>query len=112
MTKRDASFVRFADKPISYKAWGEVRRKNMIARIMSGMVMTLMGLAVLAGLAIIALFAASVAVIGAVAIGAIGLTALFTRKPAEVRIPAEDGKGIYEARQTSSSKTGSTWTVY
>ncbi|MFT4074106.1 MAG: hypothetical protein QM647_01150 [Asticcacaulis sp.] len=102
MTKRDASFVRSA-----YKPWGEVRRKNMIARLLSSLMMTLIGLAVVAGLAVLALFAASVAMIGAAVVGVMGLTAFLTRKPAKVRIHAEDGKGVYEAR-----KNGSTWTVY
>lgn len=102
MIMRDASFVRSA-----YKPWGEVRRKNLIARLVTGMVTTLAGLAVVAGLALVALFAASVAMVGAAVIGVMGLTAFVTRKPAKVRIHAEDGKGVYEAR-----KTGSTWTVY
>lgn len=104
MNKRDASFVRFAR---SYKPWGEVRRKNLIARVVSGVMMTVAGLAVVAGLALLALFAASVAVVGAAVIGGMALMALITRKPAKVNIKADDGKGIYEAR-----KTGSTWTVY
>jgi hypothetical protein len=104
MTKRDASFARFAR---SYKPWGEVRRKNLIARVVTGVAMTLAGLAVVAGLAVLALFAASVAVVGAAVVGVMGLMALVTRKPSKVRIHADDGKGVYEAR-----KDGSTWTVY
>jgi hypothetical protein len=102
MIMRDASFVRSA-----YKPWGEIRRKNLIARIVTGMVTTLVGLAVVAGLALVALFAASLAMIGAAVVGIMGLMAFVTRKPAKVHIQTEDGKGVYEAR-----KTGSTWTVY
>lgn len=104
MTKRDAPFARFAR---SYKPWGEIRRKNLIARIVTGVAMTLAGLAVVAGLAVLALFAASVAVVGAAVVGVMGVMALITRKSAKVRIHADDGKGVYEAR-----KEGSTWTVY
>ena len=86
---------------------GEVRRKNLIARVVTSVAMTLLGLAVVAGLAVLAIFAASVAVVGAAVIGVMGLTAFLTRRQAKVRIHAEDGKGVYEAR-----KTGSTWTVY
>ena len=104
MTQRDASFARFAR---SYKPWGEIRRKNLIARVVTGLAMTVAGLAVAAGVALLVVFAASVAVVGAVVIGVLGLMALVTRKPAKVRIHTDDGKGIYEAR-----KQGSTWTVY
>jgi hypothetical protein len=104
MTKRDAFSVRFAR---NYQPWGEVRRKNLIARVVTGVAMAVAGLAVLAGLALLVVFAASVAVVGAAVIGMMGLMALLTRKPAKVRIHAEDGKGVYEAR-----KQGSTWTVY
>lgn len=104
MTKRDASFARFAR---SYKPWGEIRRKNLIARVVTGVAMTVAGLAIAAGVALLMLFAASVAVVGAAVVGFMGLMALITRKPAKVRIHADDGKGIYEAR-----KDGSTWTVY
>ncbi len=104
MNKRDASFVRFAR---SYKPWGEVRRKNLIARVVTGVAMAIAGLTVLAGLALLVVFAASVAVVGAAVIGTMGLMTLVTRKPARVRIHADDGKGVYEAR-----KDGSTWTVY
>ena len=104
MTQRNASFARFAR---SYKPWGEIRRKNLIARVVTGVAMTVAGLAVAAGVALLMLFAASVAVVGAAVVGVMGLMALITRKPAKVRIHADDGKGIYEAR-----KDGSTWTVY
>lgn len=104
MTKRDAAFIRFAR---SYKPWGEVRRKNLIARVVTSVAMTLLGLAVVAGLAVLAIFAASVAVVGAAVIGVMGLTAFLTRRHAKISIKADDGKGVYEAR-----KTGSTWTVY
>ena len=104
MTQRNASFARFAR---GYKPWGEIRRKNLIARVVTGVAMTLAGLAVAAGVVLLMLFAASVAVVGAAVVGVMGLMALITRKPAKVRIHADDGKGIYEAR-----KDGSTWTVY
>jgi len=104
MTKRDASFARFAR---SYKPWGEVRRKNLIARVVYALAMTVAGLAALAGLALLFVFAASVAVVGALVVGGMALMALITRKPAKVNIKADDGKGIYEAR-----KQGTTWTVY
>jgi len=104
MTQRNASFARFAR---SYKPWGEIRRKNLIARVVTGVAMTVAGLAVAAGVALLMLFAASVAVVGAAVVGVMGLMALITRKPAKVRIHADDGKGVYEAR-----KDGSTWTVY
>ena len=104
MTQRNASFARFAR---SYKPWGEIRRKNLIARVVTGVAMTVAGLAVAAGVALLMLFAASVAVVGAAVVGIMGLMALITRKPAKVRIHADDGKGVYEAR-----KDGSTWTVY
>ena len=104
MTQRNASFARFAR---SYKPWGEIRRKNLIARVVTGVAMTVAGLAIAAGVALLMLFAASVAVVGAAVVGFMGLMALITRKPAKVRIHADDGKGIYEAR-----KDGSTWTVY
>jgi len=101
MSDRQASFGR------SYRPWGQVKRKNLISRIVYAMIMTAVGLAVLAGLALLFIFAASVAVAAVVAFGLMGLAALFTRKPSQVRVRSDDGKGVYEARQR-----GSTWTVY
>lgn len=109
MTKRDMSFASFANAYASgaYKPWGQLRRKNLIARIVYAMGMAVAGLAVLGVVALLVVFAASVAVVGAVVIGLMGLMALIRRKPAKLRVHADDGKGVYEAR-----KDGSTWTVY
>ena len=103
MTKRDAPFT-FAN---AYKPWGQMRRKNLIARVAYGVAMTVAGLALLAGIALLVVFAASVVVVSAAVVGLMALMALVTRKPAKVTIKSDDGKGLYEAR-----KQGSTWTVY
>ncbi|CAL4866682.1 hypothetical protein MMA231_00926 [Asticcacaulis sp. MM231] len=105
MTKRDMSFASFASG--AYKPWGQLRRKNLIARIVYAMGMAVAGLAVLGVVALLAVFAASVAVIGAVVVSLMGAMALIRRKPSKVRVNTDDGKGVYEAR-----KDGSTWTVY
>lgn len=105
MTKRDMSFASFASG--AYKPWGQLRRKNLIARIIYGMGMAVAGLAVLGVFVLLAVFAASVAVVGSIVIALMGAMALIRRKPSKVRVHADDGKGVYEAR-----KDGSTWTVY
>jgi len=91
----------------SYRPWGQVKRRNLISRVLYAMMMTVIGLAVLAGMVLLFVFAASVAVAAVVAFGLMGLAALFTRKPSQVRVHSDNGKGVYEAR-----RRGSTWTVY
>ncbi|ESQ86214.1 hypothetical protein AEAC466_03190 [Asticcacaulis sp. AC466] len=104
MNQRETSFARFTR---SYQPWGQVRRKNLIARVVTGLAMVLAGVAVMAALALLVVFAASVAVVGALVVGGMALMAFLTRKPAKVHLRTDDGKGVYEAR-----KHGSTWTVY
>lgn len=93
----------------AYQSWGQVRRKNLIARLVHGAVMTLVGLAALAGLALTVVFAASVAVLGVAGVALMGLMALLRRTPVRVFVKAEKPKadGVFEAR-----KSGSTWIVY
>lgn len=91
----------------SYRPWGQVKRKNLISRIVYAMVMTAVGLAVLAGLVLLFVFAASVAVAAVLAFGLMGIAAVFSRKTSQVRVRSDNGKGVYEAH-----KRGSTWTVY
>ena len=105
MSERDTSFASFTR---SYRPWGHMKRKNLITRVVYGLVMTAVGLAVLAGIALLVVFAASVVAVGVVALGLMALAAVFTRKPAKVHVRSEDkGNGVYEAR-----KSGSTWIVY
>ena len=110
MSDQDSSFATLSDTHRSYseqrayRPWGQVRRKNLIARVVYGLVMTVVGLAVLAGLALLVVFAASVVVAGVVACALMAVMASFTRKPAKVAIRAD---GVIEAR-----KKGSTWTAY
>ncbi len=106
MSENDTSFASFSR---NYRPWGQVKRKNLISRIIYGVVMTAVGLAVLAALVLLAIFAASIVVAGVVALGLMAVAAVFTRKPAKVQVRSEDTKaaGIYEAR-----KSGSTWIVY
>ena len=86
-----------------------MRRKNLIARVVYGVVMTAVGLAVLAGLALLVVFAASVVAVSVVALGLMAVMATLTRKPVKVTIRDNDIKadGVLEAR-----KKGSTWEVY
>jgi len=100
------------DRYTSYaanKAWGQVRRKNLIARLVHGVMMTGVGLAALAGLALAVVFAASVALLGVIGVALMGLMAVIRRAPVRVFVKAEKPKadGIFEAR-----KSGSTWIVY
>jgi len=102
----------FASFKRSYQPWGQVRRRNMVSRVLHIVSMTALGLALLAGIALLVVFAASVAVVGAAALALMALAAFVTRKPVRVFVrgqdkPKDDGKGIYEAR-----KSGSTWSVY
>lgn len=95
----------------NYRPWGQVRRKNMMSRLIHILSMTLLGLVALAALALVAVFAASVVVAGVVAVALFAFGAFLTRTPARIfiraREPRDDGKGVYEAR-----KKGSTWSVY
>ncbi len=102
MTDRDTSYS-------ANQAWGQIRRKNLIARVMHGAVMALVGLAALAGLALAVVFAASVAVLGVAGVAMMGLMTLIRRAPVRVFVKAEKPKanGVFEAR-----KSGSTWIVY
>ena len=105
MSEQDTSFASFSR---NYRPWGQVKRKNLISRVIYAMVMTAVGLAVLAGLALLFIFAASAVVVGVIALGLMALAAAFTRKPAKVQVRGDDkGAGVYEAR-----KSGSTWIVY
>lgn len=108
MTDRDTSFVSFKR---DYRPWGQVRRKNLMSRLIRIFSMSILGLAVLAGVVLLVVFAASVAVVGAAAVALFALGTFIARKPARIFIKARDtrdnGKGVYEAR-----KTGSTWSVY
>lgn len=105
MSDQDPGFSAFARH---YRPWGQVRRKNLISRIVYGMIMTVVGLAVLAGVALLVVFAGVVVVGGVIAFAAMALLAAITRRPSKVFVrtpPRADG--VLEAR-----KNGSTWTVY
>lgn len=106
MSDQDTNFAAFSR---TYRPWGQMRRKNLISRILYGMMMTLVGLAVLAGLAVLVVFAGMVVVAGVVAFALMAVAAVFTRKPSKVFVRAEQPRadGVMEAR-----KKGSTWTVY
>ena len=106
MTDQDS---RFASYSRTYRPWGQVRRQNLIGRIVHGMLMTALGLGALAAVALLFVFAASVAVIGVVTLGLVTAAAFLRRTPAKifVRHSQPNGKGVYEAR-----KKGSTWVVY
>ena len=106
MSDQQSSFAPYAR---TYRPWGQVRRKNLIARIAYGLTMTVLGLGVLAALVLLFIFAASVAVVGVVALALVTLGAFLRRSPpAKIFVHAKpDGKGVYEAR-----KKGSTWIVY
>lgn len=99
----------FASLKLSYRPWGQVRRRNLVSRILFVVSMSLLGLGILAGLALLFVFAASVAVIGVVAGGLLALASCLFRKPAHISVHAkrDDGKGVYQAK-----KRGSTWRVY
>ena len=109
MTDQDSGFASYAR---SYRPWGQVRRQNLIGRVVHGMIMTALGLGALAALALLFIFAASVAVVGVVALGLLAVAAFLRRTPAKIFVHAErnasgQGSGVYEAR-----KKGSTWIVY
>ncbi|MGZ3306144.1 MAG: hypothetical protein ACXU8U_09825 [Asticcacaulis sp.] len=107
MSQHQSSFASFSR---TYRPWGQVRRQNLIARIVHGMMMTALGLGVMAALVLLFIFAASVAVVGVVALGLIAAAAFLRRTPAKIFVretEAKAGKGLYEAR-----RKGSTWVVY
>jgi hypothetical protein len=105
MTDRDTSFASFNR---SYRPWGQVRRKNLMSRLVHILSMTILGVVTLAALALVVVFAASVAVVVVAAVVLLTLGAFLARKPARIFVRArDDGKGVYEAR-----KKGSTWSVY
>ncbi len=93
----------------SYRPWGDVRRKSLIARVFHMAMMTVLGLGIMAALALTFVFAASLLVIGIAAAGVMALVATFMRKPARafVRSEAPKADGVLDAR-----KDGTTWTVY
>lgn len=91
----------------SYRPWGEVRRKNLIARVLYGMLMTVIGLGIIAALVVLAIFAGALALAGATAFALMALVAVVRRKPVRIFVRSEDPKGILQAK-----KDGSTWTVY
>ncbi len=103
----------FASFKLSYRPWGQVRRRNLVARILYVVSMSLLGLGILAGLALLFVFAASVAVIGVIAGGLLALAAFLFRTPARIFIHShrdsvrDNGKGVYQAH-----KHGSSWRVY
>ncbi len=99
MAVQDPSFSR------SYRPWGQVRRKNMIARVLYAMLMTVAGLGILAGLVLLAIFASAALVVAVAAFAVMGAVATLRRKPARVFVRTDDK--IMEAR-----KSGTTWTVY
>lgn len=100
---------RFESYSRTYRPWGQVRRQNLIGRIVHGILMTALGLGVLGAVALLFVFAASVAVVGIVTLGLLAAAAFVRRTPAKifVRSGRPNGKGVYEAR-----KKGSTWVVY
>ena len=103
----------FASFSRTYRPWGQVRRKNLVSRILYVTAMTLLGLAMLAGLGLLVVFAASVVAVAVVGLGLMGVAAFLLRTPAKIFVrsqrdnDAARGKGVYEAR-----KKGSTWSVY
>ncbi len=101
MTAKDQMFSR------SYRPWGQVRRTNLIARVLYSALMTMLGLGVIAALVVLAIFAGALALAGAAAFAVMALVAVVRRKPARIFIRSEDAKGMLEAK-----KSGSTWTVY
>ncbi len=101
MTAKEQIFSR------NYRPWGQVRRKNLIARVLYGMLMTVLGLAIIAALVILALFAGAVLIAGVAACAVMALAAAVRRKPVRIFVRSEDPKGVLQAR-----KDGSTWTVY
>ncbi len=101
MTAQDPSFSR------NYRPWGQVRRRNLIARVLYGMVMTVIGLGIIAALVLAAVFASALLAVAAAAFAVMAAFAALRRKPVRIFVRAEDPKGVMEAR-----KDGSTWTVY
>ncbi|WP_443749581.1 hypothetical protein [Asticcacaulis solisilvae] len=103
----------FASLKLSYRPWGQVRRRNLTSRILYVASMSLLGLGILAGLALLFVFAASVAVVGVIAGGLLALASCLFRTPARIFVRSQrdnrrdNGKGVYEAR-----KQGSGWRVY
>ncbi len=103
----------FASFSRTYRPWGQVRRKNLVSRVVYVLSMSMLGLGLLAGLALLFVFAASVAVVGVASIALITLATFVVRTPAKIFVRAQrdkvqsGGKGVYEAR-----KKGSTWSVY
>ena len=95
---------RSSDESRTYRPWGQVRRQNLMARLVYGMVMTVVGLAILAATIVLFLFAASVVAASIVAFALMAVMAVFTRKPAKIAVRSDN---VIDAR-----KKGSTWTVY
>jgi hypothetical protein len=97
-----------------YRPWGQVRRRNLFARMRHILLMTLLGLGSMALISLIAVFAASVVFIGAVAFATVALMTYllkgFVRAPAKARAEGDaktQAKGVFTAR-----KVGNTWVSY
>jgi hypothetical protein len=97
-----------------YRPWGQVRRRNLFARMRHILLMTVLGLASMALISLIAVFAASVVVIGFVVCAAIAVMTYllkgFVRAPAKARMEGDaktQAKGVFTAR-----KVGNTWVSY
>jgi hypothetical protein len=95
----------------SYRPWGQVRRRNFMARLKYTLMMTLLGLVSIAFISIMAVFAASVLLIGAgICLLAAFTTFVLRRVPVKVRSksePAPKANGVFTAR-----KVGNTWITY
>jgi threonine/homoserine/homoserine lactone efflux protein len=97
-----------------YRPWGQVRRRNLFARMRHLLFMTFLGLASMALISLIAVFAASVVVIGMIGCAGIALLTYlfkgFVRAPAKTRAEGDakaQAKGVFTAR-----KVGNTWVSY
>jgi len=105
--KSDMSFegLKKAYQQKTYRPWGALKTRNFLARLQHTLLMAVLGMVSLLALALMAVFAASVAVIGFIGFMLMSLASVFSRKPAEVKIKAEDG--VIQAR-----KVGDTWITY
>lgn len=105
-----AGFSTRASSANGYRPWGEVRRKQWLARVRQVVALGLLGLAILGVLSVAALFAASLALVGLVIAALIAIVSQLARVLARVEVRTEadrDGHAVIVAR-----KRGNSWVPY
>ena len=104
MTKTDGFYGFNFHK--GYQPWGALRRKNLMARLLRGAGLLLIGVATLCAMALMAAFAATIALVGFILAMFMTLMTRFTPKAVELKVRTQkDGTII-------ARKVGNSWMPY